>query len=181
MGDSESREDLGREPRDLGAEAGQGRCGDHAADGAGEVVGDTDHGRLASGLDAGSGGEAAGGGQGDIEQADGGMGDAELQGFTRSSGAGNGESEVIAEGYEDSDGERKIKCEMGGSSYESSPWMDLSQLSGLGDSELAEIREWMVKSDNRTDELRLLGNGVVPATAERAFRVLLNEVLTDTK
>lgn len=26
--------------------------------------------------------------------------------------------------------------------------------------------------DNRTDELRLLGNGVVPATAERAFRVL---------
>ena len=26
--------------------------------------------------------------------------------------------------------------------------------------------------DNRTDELRMLGNGVVPATAERAFRVL---------
>ena len=26
--------------------------------------------------------------------------------------------------------------------------------------------------DNRTDELRLLGNGVVPATAERAFRTL---------
>lgn len=30
-----------------------------------------------------------------------------------------------------------------------------------------------VTSDNRTDELRLLGNGVVPATAERAFRVLM--------
>lgn len=29
-----------------------------------------------------------------------------------------------------------------------------------------------VSGDNRTDELRLLGNGVVPATAERAFRVL---------
>ena len=26
--------------------------------------------------------------------------------------------------------------------------------------------------DHRTDELRMLGNGVVPATAERAFRVL---------
>lgn len=26
--------------------------------------------------------------------------------------------------------------------------------------------------DNRTDELRLLGNGVVPDTAERAFREL---------
>lgn len=30
-----------------------------------------------------------------------------------------------------------------------------------------------VSGDNRTDELRLLGNGVVPATAERAFRVLI--------
>lgn len=30
---------------------------------------------------------------------------------------------------------------------------------------------------NRTDELRLLGNGVVPATAERAFRVLIKELL----
>ena len=30
--------------------------------------------------------------------------------------------------------------------------------------------------DNRTDELRLLGNGVVPATAERAFRVLWAEL-----
>jgi DNA (cytosine-5)-methyltransferase 1 len=29
-----------------------------------------------------------------------------------------------------------------------------------------------VSGDNRTDELRLLGNGVVPATAERAFRIL---------
>lgn len=33
-----------------------------------------------------------------------------------------------------------------------------------------------VSTDNRTDELRLLGNGVVPATAERAFRVLLAEL-----
>lgn len=30
--------------------------------------------------------------------------------------------------------------------------------------------------DNRTDELRLLGNGVVPATAERAFKTLLREL-----
>ena len=30
--------------------------------------------------------------------------------------------------------------------------------------------------DNRTDELRLLGNGVVPATAELAFRTLLEEL-----
>jgi DNA (cytosine-5)-methyltransferase 1 len=30
-----------------------------------------------------------------------------------------------------------------------------------------------VSGDNRTDELRLLGNGVVPGTAERAFRTLI--------
>jgi hypothetical protein len=30
-----------------------------------------------------------------------------------------------------------------------------------------------VTTDNRTDELRLLGNGVVPATAEKAFRTLM--------
>ena len=43
--------------------------------------------------------------------------------------------------------------------------------SGLG---YAELR---VSCDNRTDELRLLGNGVVPATAERAFRTLIKELL----
>jgi DNA (cytosine-5)-methyltransferase 1 len=43
---------------------------------------------------------------------------------------------------------------------------------GLG---YAELR---VTCDNRTDELRLLGNGVVPATAERAFRVLIQQLDT---
>jgi len=33
-----------------------------------------------------------------------------------------------------------------------------------------------ISGDNRTDELRMLGNGVVPATAERAFRVLMQEL-----
>lgn len=35
-----------------------------------------------------------------------------------------------------------------------------------------------ITCDNRTDELRLLGNGVVPATAERAFRILMSELDT---
>lgn len=34
----------------------------------------------------------------------------------------------------------------------------------------------VVMSDNNTDELRLLGNGVVPATAALAFRTLLQEL-----
>jgi len=36
-----------------------------------------------------------------------------------------------------------------------------------------------VSCDNRADELRLLGNGVVPATAELAFRTLFNELHKD--
>lgn len=36
-----------------------------------------------------------------------------------------------------------------------------------------------VMTDNRTDELRLLGNGVVPATAALAFRTLLDELQRD--
>jgi DNA (cytosine-5)-methyltransferase 1 len=43
---------------------------------------------------------------------------------------------------------------------------------GMGYAELS------VSCDNRTDELRLLGNGVVPETAERAFRVLIEELKT---
>jgi site-specific DNA-cytosine methylase len=39
-----------------------------------------------------------------------------------------------------------------------------------------DYAELCVSCDNRTDELRLLGNGVVPATAEKAFRVLLEEL-----
>jgi DNA (cytosine-5)-methyltransferase 1 len=37
--------------------------------------------------------------------------------------------------------------------------------------------ELYVTCDNRTDELRLLGNGVVPACAERAFRLLVSELM----
>lgn len=43
--------------------------------------------------------------------------------------------------------------------------------SGVGYAELC------VSSDNRTDELRLLGNGVVPATAAKAFVTLMEELL----
>jgi DNA (cytosine-5)-methyltransferase 1 len=40
--------------------------------------------------------------------------------------------------------------------------------------------ELCVFCDNRTDELRLLGNGVVPSTAELAFRTLFTRLLGDT-
>ena len=44
------------------------------------------------------------------------------------------------------------------------------------DSDWMDNAELYTTCDNRTDELRLLGNGVVPATAERAFRTLLKEL-----
>jgi site-specific DNA-cytosine methylase len=46
-----------------------------------------------------------------------------------------------------------------------------------GASDWMDYAELCVTCDNRTDELRLLGNGVVPATAERAFRTLLAELI----
>jgi DNA (cytosine-5)-methyltransferase 1 len=45
-----------------------------------------------------------------------------------------------------------------------------------GSASRMDYAELCVSCDNRTDELRLLGNGVVPATAERAFRILMAEL-----
>ena len=57
---------------------------------------------------------------------------------------------------------RQIKSSMGRDTNGSSNWMDYGDL--------------CESVCNRTDELRLLGNGVVPSTAERAFRVLWKEI-----
>jgi site-specific DNA-cytosine methylase len=46
-----------------------------------------------------------------------------------------------------------------------------------GSSGRLDYAELCVTGDNRTDELRLLGNGVVPATAELAYRTLARELL----
>lgn len=58
--------------------------------------------------------------------------------------------------------EWEIKSTLGGNLDESSSGLDYGELS--------------VSCDNRTDELRLLGNGVVPATAELAFRTLMQQL-----
>ena len=77
-------------------------------------------------------------------------------------------------------GEREIIKPMGLHLDGAPDGLGVAELSGLSDQELAEIRHWMVASDNRTDELRLLGNGVVPACAERAFRLLFGELMEAT-
>lgn len=80
------------------------------------------------------------------------------------------------EGCADTSECSETEFSMGDPVDEPSIGVDISELSGLSNSELAKICEWMVKTDNRTDELRLLGNGVVPATATRAFLTLLEKL-----
>jgi DNA (cytosine-5)-methyltransferase 1 len=65
----------------------------------------------------------------------------------------------------DASPERKTQPSMGRDSDGATDW--------LGHAEL------YVTSDNRTDELRLLGNGVVPATATRAFLTLMDQLLNE--
>lgn len=57
---------------------------------------------------------------------------------------------------------RTIEPPLGGDANGSASRMDYAKL--------------CISSDNRTDELRLLGNGVVPATAALAFRTLMQEL-----
>ena len=59
-------------------------------------------------------------------------------------------------------GQWQIEPTLGRNFNEPSHWMDYAEL--------------CVTCDNRTDELRLLGNGVVPATAALAFRTLMNDL-----
>jgi DNA (cytosine-5)-methyltransferase 1 len=100
VGDTESRQDHGREPGDMGEEAAEGGRVYHAADSAGE------------------------------------------------------------EPYQ-----WQAQPPLGGDADGSSGRMDYAEL--------------CVTCDNRTDELRLLGNGVVPHTAELAFRVLIQELANE--
>jgi site-specific DNA-cytosine methylase len=64
------------------------------------------------------------------------------------------------EGQEPGEAQRPL----GGDPHGRPDWMDHAEL--------------YTSCDNRTDELRLLGNGVVPATVERAFRVLIEKIVS---
>jgi len=76
----------------------------------------------------------------------------------------SGEAGVNATGSgSEGDGMRQIEPPLGRDADGTASGLDYAQL--------------CVSCDNRTDELRLLGNGVVPATAERAFRLLIQELL----
>lgn len=60
--------------------------------------------------------------------------------------------------------ERQTQSSVGGDANGNPDWMDYAELYESG--------------DNRTDELRLNGNGVVPATVEKAFRTLYSKLIS---
>ncbi len=100
---------------------------------------------------------------------------------------GNAESEQSPSrdhrGQQGSLGEQE-QVQLGGGdcgALRESNWQTEPSLGGNpdGTSDWMDYAELYTTCDNRTDELRLLGNGVVPATAERAFRTLLTELLTN--
>ena len=145
LGDTESRQDNGREPGDMGTTPSQGGCSDHAADGAGEAV----------------------------------MADA-IGGWRQQAGSECGSGEVAADsGCQEGSRYQQavIPDDQGGNAAErqTQPPLGRNPDGTAGGMDYAEL---CVTCDNRTDELRLLGNGVVPATAERAFRTLMRELDT---
>jgi len=153
----------GREslPQDSGWPDGAAIPDNQSTGGDGAELGNADHGRLASGIDAGSSTEADRGGQSDIEQADGGLGDAATSRRPQHQPRFNDPQ---------NDPCTTDQNEHGG---QAQPEMGRDADGSAGGMGYAELQ---VTCDNRTDELRLLGNGVVPATAERAFLTLLEEL-----
>lgn len=73
-----------------------------------------------------------------------------------------------------------VEPPLGGNADGPADGLDFPRCTGLSDSELEEVYGWMVKGTNRTDELRMCGNGVVPQTAYRAFQVLYAELTRST-
>jgi len=196
MGYTQSRENNGRESRDMDEASSQRGCCDNAADCTSEVLGNSksrwtrECGNKDSQREGlGSTWPGSGGDMGNTKQllfpATGEHGAMDKESRIPTDGEGSeptqADSEPSATRKRESERSNasefgEIECSLGGDAYESSVGLGISELSGLSDSELAEIREWMVKTDNRTDELRLLGNGVVKATATRAFLTLLEKL-----
>lgn len=163
MGNSPQRQDHGREPGDLGLEASQGRCGDHAVGSAGEVLGHASSQRCEQAERDVRGEQQAGW---SAEEC--GPGVAEAMGNAaqlRRTGLCEDNETIIAE-------------QLVEPAY-SSGWQAQPSLGrdANGPTHRLDHAVLHVTTDNRTDELRLLGNGVVPATAERAFRVLVGELM----
>lgn len=117
------------------------------------VMGDTNCGRQPFEFDSRSSTEKNGGGEDDSEQTS--------RAVYEPQGERQQESREIKGCSFESSSRRKAESKMGGDSNGSANWMGHAKL--------------YQSCDNRCDELRLLGNGVVPQVAEKAFLALMLE------
>ena len=155
---------VGNQPADLGDTqsertgglpigAGEAQPRFEGASSVGAGMGDTHHGRQSPSFDAGSSAETSGGREDHLEPSDGGMA------HPREPRTNTQPSSMRSRDHSFGESNRRqTEPALGGDVDGAAGGMDYAQL--------------CVSGDNRTDELRLLGNGVVPATAERAFRIL---------
>lgn len=116
---------------------------------------------------------------------DNGRGSRNLEGKTGEGGCGNNAIDRSSEGMGNTKSGTRFSETSGPAGHSPQPDESAEQretepsLGGNahGASSRMDYAELFTACDNRTDELRLLGNGVVPATAERAFKVLMEELL----
>ena len=130
------------------------------------VVGNADPRRQSSGIDAGCSGSKNCGGQDHFEQAGClAMGNTSNTGHTGAEGQGGAGAERQSDGHfaePTGDNQHEIEPALGGG------------VNGITDR--LDDAKLYVTCDSRVDELRLLGNGVVPACAALAFTTLFNEL-----
>ncbi len=136
-----------------GEECRQGRALPCESNDAGESMGNSE---------SGDGQWSTQGEAGHAAQPDKGMGNARGNGWRQDQQGRESKGRVAADRTGETGCQRQIEPALGGDTH--------------GPSDRLDYAELCVSCDNRTDELRLLGNGVVPATAELAFRTLLDEV-----
>ena len=129
------------------ANAGQQFCDEECGQGRALPLQSDDSGEGMGNAEAGSAGEIVGDTEG---------------GMPRQSSAGDWR-EGAGGASETGETEWQAESTMGRNAYGTASGMDYAEL--------------CITCDNRTDELRLLGNGVVPATATLAFQTLLAELL----
>ena len=162
MGDTESQRSPAQRPKY--ARLGGELCAASAS--RKRVMGDTDHGRQSPSLDAGSSAETAEGREDHLKPSDGGMAHSKCSGGTESTIIGTDLSSESGRG--DPEGKernlfRQTEPALGGDVDGAAGGLDYAKL--------------CVSGDNRTDELRLLGNGVVPDQAEFAFKYLWSRAI----
>ena len=189
VGNTARREDRGRERGGVGEAQCEGRCAYNAANHAGAGMGNAPQLFGNGGNDHAGSGQQRGpvseprdaSGQSAVAHARGARADA-LPEEVRSRDDSAGEPGAVGESaYELLNGSRTSPRQAGCPEHpDTGGWQAEPPLGGDADGSPGGMgyAELCITSDNRTDELRLLGNGVVPAVATKAFITLASELFS---